>query len=704
MRFFAILATASAVSSNNAVNKVIQLLQDMRATAKAEKQAEEVAYSKFQQFCTDTLAAKKEEISAEESAVESLTAAVAKSRSDAAELGDRFAALQADIAKYNDDKKSQENQREKDHADFLAEQKDYSESVDALSRAVTILKRQNYDRKQVEALIQTMPARTQRLVQSFIAMKQEPDYLSRSGPDANAYEFQAGGIVEMLERLQDEFEDKLHQCEKEEMNGRHAFEMIVQDLTDSIKAASAESDETAAQKAKHEAAAARQQAELEDTATDLAADKKYRSDLNVECNEKAASFTEKQQLRADEIEAIAKAVEILSSGAVKGAADTHLAGSSFVQLRASSKNIRTAHIAEFLQDAAEKLHSKALTQLALAARADPFEKVRRMIRDMVDKLLAEANAEAEQKGFCDKEMGVSKQTRAKLARELEELTAEMESQKADAQRLGTEIETLSAEIAALDKAVADATAQRDAEHAKNTATIKDARDAQTAVTQATAVLRDFYAKAATATAFIQEPDCDCIGKNPCGCSGKTAASLLQRPKMGSDEWNSLANPSATGTGGYGQGSEDKVDKGHLEGQQTFGDRYDGQQDKAGGVLAMLEVIASDFAALEADTTTAEAQAAKSHEEFTADAKKDKSAKSKSVELKTADKGEAERRAATARKDWSSVDDENRAAERYWQSIKEKCVVVPPTFEERQAQRKAEVESLKEALQLLANAN
>jgi len=93
MRFFAILATASAVSSNNAVNKVIQLLQDMRATAKAEKQAEEVAYSKFQQFCTDTLAAKKEEISAEESAVESLTAAVAKSRSDAAELGDRFAAL-----------------------------------------------------------------------------------------------------------------------------------------------------------------------------------------------------------------------------------------------------------------------------------------------------------------------------------------------------------------------------------------------------------------------------------------------------------------------------------------------------------------------------------------------------------------------------------------------------------------------------------
>merc|ERR1719214_141185 len=112
-------------------------------------------------------------------------------------------------------------------------------------------------------------------------------------------------------------------------------------------------------------------------------------------------------------------------------------------------------------------------------------------------------------------------------------------------------------------------------------------------------------------------------------SAKTqpAAALLARPKMGSDEWGALANPNFEGT----------IDRGHKEGMQTFGDKYTGQQDEAGGVLAMLEIIMSDFANLEADTKAAEAEAAKAYRDFMNDASKDKAVKTKSIEMKTADK-------------------------------------------------------------------
>merc|ERR1712139_685924 len=111
---------------------------------------------------------------------------------------------------------------------------------------------------------------------------------------------------------------------------------------------------------------------------------------------------------------------------------------------------------------------------------------------------------------------------------------------------------------------------------KNMQTTKEAKDAQQAVTSAMAVLRDFYAKAAKATALLQ----------------------ISKPRMGSEEWKSLANPNYEGikggswggdgfddaSGGSGSG---KVDKGHTEGMQTFGAKYSGQQDEAGGVMALM---------------------------------------------------------------------------------------------------------------------
>merc|ERR1719231_1827270 len=121
-----------------------------------------------------------------------------------------------------------------------------------------------------------------------------------------------------------------------------------------------------------------------------------------------------------------------------------------------------------------------------------------MIKDMITKLMEEANEEAEHKGWCDTELATNQQTRENKSQESDRLKAEIEQHTATISKLSAEIAELNAGIATIDKAMAEATADREAESAKNAQTIADAKAGEAATSQAIQVLREFYDKAAGA--------------------------------------------------------------------------------------------------------------------------------------------------------------------------------------------------------------
>merc|ERR1719491_1446867 len=293
-----------------------------------------------------------------------------------------------------------------------------------------------------------------------------------------------------------------------------------------------------------------------------------------------------------------------------------------------------------------------------------------MIDDMITRLLNEANEDAQHEGFCDKEIGKSKVTRNKLTEDIDGLEAAVEEGKASIMQLAEEMAALAKQVADLDASMAEATKIRGEEKATNKVTVEDSKAAQTAVAAATEVLKKFYEQASLATGLLQ-----------------TGAS---RPTMGSDEWDALANPNFKGT----------VDKGHKEGMQTFGKKYTGQQDEAGGVMAMLEVILSDFSNLEADTKAAEATAQETYDAFMVQSKKTKATKSKKIEMDEADKAAAEVKLQEDSKDMKGTQDELLAADRYYEKLVPQCIDQGMTFEEKTAAREAEIASLKQALKIL----
>merc|ERR1719409_657642 len=134
-------------------------------------------------------------------------------------------------------------------------------------------------------------------------------------------------------------------------------------LNDQLKNAKADREKKAAAKAQREQDLANAEGEKADTEKALAEDKKYLAELKAECEAKAKAFEERQATRAGEIEAIGKAVEILSGAAVSGAADKHLPGllqmkkrgfskKSLAQLRSSVNSPLQKRVAAFLQEKA----------------------------------------------------------------------------------------------------------------------------------------------------------------------------------------------------------------------------------------------------------------------------------------------------------------------------------------------------------------
>merc|ERR1719352_1644472 len=108
-----------------------------------------------------------------------------------------------------------------------------------------------------------IPEKTKRMIESFLSEDEEG--MAVSAPEANAYEFQSSGVVEMLEKLLDKFIDERTALEKAEMNSKHAYDMLMQDLNAQIAQAEKDRDEKAETKAAKLQARADAEGDLKDT-------------------------------------------------------------------------------------------------------------------------------------------------------------------------------------------------------------------------------------------------------------------------------------------------------------------------------------------------------------------------------------------------------------------------------------------------------
>jgi len=362
----AVLASGEGVTP---VQKVVQLMEGMLEKGKSMKHEEQVQFAAYKQFCDDTSAAKEASIKKADEKIEVLQADIEMYLANIAKLSKEIAEHEADINAWAGDMKAATTVRGIEKAAYDDMHKDLSESVSALERAVQVLKTQSHDRKQasfvqVAALsrLRLIPERAKRALTAFLQEDPESDPLSVTAPEAFGYEFQSHGIISMLEKLLDEFIEERTKLEKEESNSVHQYKLLIQDLTKQTEQAKFDVSQKSELLAKNKEDKAGAEGELAETKDLRDADQKYLDDLTAECTQKAADFESRQQLRAEELVAIEKAIEIISSSSVKGHADTHLPsmlqkakGQAFAALRveATSQQLQNK-VAQYLQRQASR--------------------------------------------------------------------------------------------------------------------------------------------------------------------------------------------------------------------------------------------------------------------------------------------------------------------------------------------------------------
>jgi hypothetical protein len=635
------------------VQKVIQMMEEMKSKAIAEKEKEIKLFKEYMSWCKDTTTDKKHEIITATDEIGRLEATISKSSVAASELSDKVAAINADIAMWTADKDTATEIRAKEKADYEETNTDYSESIDALGRAIVALSKSQGSVPQAMMLLQNIalehrvPASAQDLMQTLLG----DDAEQPTNPPVAAYESQSGGIVKIMEDLQAKFEEERAALQKGEMEGAHEFDMLELELSDQIAFGTKEADAKAAKANEHKATVAEAKGNLATQKTIKAEAETYLADLTTQCTLKSEAFEGRQKMRAEELEAIEKAIEIISGSAVKGSAEKHLptlVQKSFVHLRSSARSSQQQRAAKLLKARALRIGSDRLSLLAVKVESDPFAKVIDMIKGLITKLKEEAAAEGAHKAWCDEELKNNKLTRDEKTQEVDMLNAKVDEINAAIDKLEADIASNAAAIAELDKTTKEATEVRQKEKAKNEETIADAKAALEAVAMALKVLKEFYAKAAGETELLQH-----------------------KQSPADDAPESFSN-----------------------------EAYTGQQGAKKGVVGMLEVIQSDFARLESDTSTDEALAAKEYETLMEESAVDRETKRVENVKMGREVTAKERALASTQKDLKSAQEELEAAQAYFDKLKPDCIEEGLSFEERAKMRQEEIDSLKEAYDIL----
>jgi len=556
--------------------------------------------------------------------------------------------------------------------------KDMNEAIAACGAAIDALKDSKSSLKGAKVDLVQVTSELSKAVSKQTSLAQAASKVSfLNGKAAPKFEYQSNDIIATLEELLGTFKGMKKDLDFEWHEVRSAFERSKLGLSNEKKFAEKDraEKETIVESKTEELNSAK--SDRDEEQADRDADDAFMKELTSECEKKAGLFDQRSKTRSDELKALSDATQELESGAVPNfEANSKLVG---LQKEKSSKKVSSAptfaqissvrhgesekkavllHLKNFLTGAGSRTGSQILSTLAVRVglAEDHFVKVRQLIKDLIEKLKADALAEQTQKKLCDVGMRKNVNKRDEANAQIEKATAKVTSATARKNALEDEIATLESQIAELKKALLEATELRNEEKAQNAKTMQMSQAGADSVKLALEILKGFYDKSFVQTHKYVPPKSD--------REGNTVGDLA--PDAG------------------------------------FDSKYSGAGAESKGIVGILEVILSDF---ERNDKQAEKDDGESKEAFEdVEKQTDEDVKEKSTRIKSAE-GELDDANAVILEQTNEKNEGQELLDGALEelaSLEAMCVKGEETWEERKQKREDEIEALKSALEILEN--
>jgi len=651
------------------MEKVISLLGDLSKKVAAEGAKEAAQYDKFACFCKDQADKKLYNIEKSDAKIADLAAEIKELNGDISKLASEISDLAKSISALENEIDQKTKKREKQHAVYEARAKDMNEAIAAAKAAIQALRDHKDSMKGAKVtnlvqILQSQPA----LSNSVGAVA-----LLSKVSGAPAYQYQSNDIIATIEDLMAEFKQMKKELDFAEHDTNSAFEKDRLGLQNEKKFKEkdqAEKEAISEEKTERLNAA---KSDRDDETDDRNADQEFLDQVTVKCEDTAKLFDQRSKSRADELTALSDATAKLKEGAEsqyssnKKLVDLQVSkpvklsrSVSFVQVSSvqhqKEDQMVFQRVREALTAAAERTGSQALSAAAVRVTlaADHFVKVRGLIKDLIAKLKADAEAEATQKGNCDVGMAKAIGQRDRANARIEAATAKITTYTANANELKAEMKKLTEEISQLNKELNEALELRADDKADNEHTISEAETGVAAVQDALEILKGYY--------------------------GFTQVSKKYTPPNSDRDGNTVGDLAP----------------------EFASEKYDGAQSESKGIMGILEVILSDFERTVKTTKSEEkdAQDAMDEEEKSIN----RAVTRKNNRIKKAE-GELADTEADILEQEGLLKDAKELLATGLESLEEleaSCVKGEETWEERKAKREAEIEALKNALDILEN--
>jgi len=650
MLVYSAAAFLADADKEHPVTKVVNMLKKMQETMQEEAAKDQEVYEKMSCWCETNDKETNAAVEAAQRAISELTAKIEENAALAARLETEIEELESEIKSAEEAIATATALREKEHAEFSAEEKEMVDTISALTDAIAVLSKHNF--LSVKTSLASIKAgHLEGMKQRALALLQQP-------AGYKSYNSRSGEIFGILKTMKETFETNLAKTRADEAAAQKMFDELVAEKTAGINAAKERKNTKVTELSEAKVALVQAKADLKDVRSNLDADTKFLVDLKEKCSASDKEFMERQKSRQEELVAVGEALKMLTDDSARDLFSSTL---GFVQLR-ELRSVTRKQLVEKLQKAAKKTGSPKLALLAQTAQLDAFTKVKAAIDEMIAELNTQQKDEVTHRDWCTEELRKNDVAHQAKTWEAEDLTKEVNV-------LADKIATLDEEIKVLTEAVAEnkrqikrASEDREAANAVFQQTIADQRATVAILSKVLARLQKVY-----------EPD---------AAAAKTApkAFLQQRQpqvKLGSRTADAAPD-------GFGQ-------KG-------------GQKQEAGGVLGLIRMCISDAERLQKETIDAEQTAQTDYTKLVKDSSAEIAADNTSINDKTAERAQAEVDASEAQAGLEAANAAMADLEKYATGVHASCDFVLDNFDIRQKARAEEIDALEDAKAILSGAD
>jgi chromosome segregation ATPase len=632
------VACASSLLADNAnqerpIAKVIRMLNDMAGQLKKEADADAEMYEQMACWCETGGKAKEAAIKMQTQRIADLGAAMDEYSAKADQLKSDIEGLETDVSEKTSALEQATSIRDKELAEFNANEKDMIQSITSLKSAVITLSKAHGESAliQVKDLLKHQAKKFKKHHPVFSLIQQRTSTLAMEKTPAS------GEIYGVLKQMKESFETNLESDKKEEAKAAEEYVQMKEAKTAELAAANSQIESKTVELGATEQSFAQATQDKKDTEASLEADQGFLADLKDKCAVADEEYAARVKVRTEEQKAISDTIGILTN---EEANDAFTKSMTFF-LQTSKKSNKRAKASLILKAAAQKSKNPRLVTLAMSMRLDAFAKVKQNIDIMVKELKQESADEVVDRDYCikslnenDKQTAAANDMKGDLDTKIADLTASID-------KFTEELAALSAEVTETQVEMKKASAIREEENKDFTMTISDQRATQAILEKALARLADFYNKKA---AFLQE----------------------QADQPG----QALAPPPE---------------------QATYAKSSGG-----GKVMAMIEDVVKESKEIETQAIADETSAQAAYEGFIKDSNKLITANTNDIANKSSAKAKADAELAQAKGDLKGTIDTILTLADTAKTLHDQCDFLLKHFTERQSNRAQEIDALNQA--------